>query len=198
MSEDAMQSRLEAIRSIPAAYSNPESAAYRKRVLLEAAASGVEPTPAQAAYMARTYRPTVKELRDATGMGFREAGGLLGTINAAIPQGSGYLVDYNRVRQSAAEPSYLQNALLTALSQAQAAGAFTRPYQNRAYSSLLQQYGAPVPAEGIGSLIMYKPPSSTSRGYQYLGGPELPYTPASDLLKGLGSLPFGRNYLRRR
>lgn len=62
------------------ALSDPNSRAYRQRVILEKALAGEELSPRDAAHVTRTVMPSVRQLREIAGVDFRTAGSALGEI----------------------------------------------------------------------------------------------------------------------
>jgi len=75
-----LEQRLADVSGIPASFSNPKSAAYRQRVVLEKALAGEELSPGESAYVARSVTPSVRQLMDIAGTDFRSAGSALGEI----------------------------------------------------------------------------------------------------------------------
>ena len=103
-----LEKKLETVSQAGAAFSNPNSAVYRQREILEKRLAGEPISTQEAAYTARSLKPTVKEVMDRTGLSFNEAGALTGRINALEQQSvktgqpNQLLVDYGALRASEA------------------------------------------------------------------------------------------------
>lgn len=130
-----LEKKLETVSQAGAAFSNPNSAVYRQREVLEKRLAGEPISTQEAAYTARSLRPTVKEVMDRTGLSFNEAGAITGRINAleqeSLKKGQNQrlLVDYGALRTSEA----FQEDPAAALSEAgRQLAAALQPYRSGA------------------------------------------------------------------
>lgn len=131
-----LENQLANIRSIPASYTNPTSAAYKQRVLLENALAGNMPSSqGQLQLLNRLAKPNVAQFMEATGADFNTAGTILGqlTFNQRDPR------DWAAI-MGAADPLAAARA---ASGQAIAAGAYqgARPQEYMYQKAPIGQVG---------------------------------------------------------